>query len=57
MKQISLANSGFELTMMRTGKRVFLDEMNLQVQWGELAALIAPYDLRLPHGPPVPHAR
>jgi len=28
MKQISLASSGFELSIKRTRKREFLDEMN-----------------------------
>ena len=36
MKQISLANTGFELVTKRTRKREFLDEMNLMVPWAEL---------------------
>lgn len=43
MKQISLANSGFELATKKTRKREFLDEMNLVVPWAELVALIEPY--------------
>lgn len=40
MKQISLANTGFEVSTKRTRKREFLDEMNRVVPWSELAALI-----------------
>ena len=43
MKQMSLGNTGFELSNKRTRKREFLDEMNLVVPWGELVALIAPH--------------
>ena len=43
MKQISLANSGFELVTKRTRKREFLDEMNLVVPWTELIGLIEPH--------------
>lgn len=43
MKQMSLGNSGFELSNKRTRKREFLNEMNLVVPWGELVALIAPH--------------
>jgi len=43
MKQMSLGQSGFELSNKRTRKREFLDEMNLVVPWGELVALIAPH--------------
>ncbi len=43
MKQISLANTGFELVTKRTRKREFLDEMNLMVPWTELVALIEPF--------------
>jgi len=43
MKQISLANTGFELVTKRTRKREFLDEMNLMVPWAELVALIEPF--------------
>ncbi len=43
MKQISLAQSGFELVTKRTRKRDFLDEMNLVIPWTELLALIAPH--------------
>jgi len=43
MKQISLANGGFELVTKRTRKREFLDEMNLVVPWPELIGLIEPH--------------
>ncbi len=43
MKQMSLANSGFELVTKRTRKREFLDEMNLVVPWTELIGLIEPH--------------
>jgi len=43
MKQMSLGQTGFELSNKRTRKREFLDEMNLVVPWGELVALIAPH--------------
>ena len=43
MKQISLAESGFERALKRTRKRVFLDEMNCVVPWSELVALIEPH--------------
>lgn len=43
MKQISLANTGFEVSTKRTRKREFLDEMNRVVPWSELAALIEPH--------------
>ena len=43
MKQISLANSGFELVTKRTRKREFLDEMNLVVPWTELIGQIEPH--------------
>ena len=45
MKQISLAQStsGFELSIKRTRKREFLDEMNTVVPWAELLALEAPH--------------
>ena len=43
MKQMSLANTGFELSSKRTRKRAFLDEMNLVVPWRELVALIEPH--------------
>ncbi len=43
MKQMSLANSGFELKTKRTRKREFLDEMELVVPWAELEALIEPH--------------
>ena len=43
MKQMSLANTGFELSSKRTRKREFLDEMNLVVPWRELVALIEPH--------------
>jgi transposase, IS5 family len=41
MKQMSLAQTGFELLTKRTRKRAFLDEMNLVIPWTELLALIA----------------
>jgi len=40
MKQSDL---GLNLTIKRTRKREFLDEMNQVVPWGDLVALIAPY--------------
>ena len=43
MKQMSLGERGFELKIKRTGKREFLDEMNLIVPWAELVGLIAPH--------------
>lgn len=43
MKQITLTASGFELTIKRTRKREFLDEMNLVVPWSELVGLIQPH--------------
>jgi len=43
MKQMSLAQTGFELVTKRTRKREFLDEMNLVIPWTELLALIAPH--------------
>jgi len=43
MKQISLANTGFELVTKRTRKREFLDEMNLVIPWSQLLALITPH--------------
>jgi transposase, IS5 family len=43
MKQMSLANTGFELVTKRTRKREFLDEMNLVVPWSELVGLIQPH--------------
>ena len=43
MKQLSLANTGFELVTMRTRKREFLGEMNLVVPWAELVGLIEPH--------------
>ena len=43
MKQMSLANTGFELVTKRTRKREFLDEMNLVIPWSELLSLIAPH--------------
>ena len=36
MKQITFANTGFELVTKRTRKREFLEEMNLVVPWTEL---------------------
>jgi IS5 family transposase len=36
MKQITLAQTGFELVTKRTRNREFLDEMNLVVPWREL---------------------
>jgi len=36
MKQISLASSGFELSIKRTRKREFLDEMNQVIPWQAL---------------------
>mgnify|MGYP001265002544 CR=1 FL=1 len=43
MKQMSLAQTGFELVTKRSRKREFLDEMNLVIPWTELLALIAPH--------------
>jgi transposase, IS5 family len=43
MKQLSLAQTGFELVIKRTRKREFLDEMDLVIPWTELLALIAPH--------------
>jgi transposase, IS5 family len=43
MKQISLGITGFELSIKRTRKREFLDEMNLVVPWSELVSLIQPF--------------
>jgi hypothetical protein len=43
VKQMSLAQTGFELVTKRTRKREFLDEMNLVIPWIELLALIAPH--------------
>ena len=43
MKQISLAQSGFELASKRTRKRTFLDEMDRVIPWSDLLALIAPH--------------
>ena len=39
MKQMSLAQTGFELVTKRTSKREFLDEMTLVIPWTELLAL------------------
>ncbi|MBK6866425.1 MAG: hypothetical protein IPG98_00340 [Burkholderiales bacterium] len=44
MKQSDL---GLNLSVKRTRKRRFLDEMNAVVPWADLVALIAPYALRL----------
>lgn len=43
MKQITLSQAGFERERIRTRKRVFLDQMNAVVPWGELVALIEPH--------------
>jgi transposase, IS5 family len=43
MKQITLAQTGFELGTKRTRKREFLDEMNLVVPWCELVEVIQPF--------------
>jgi IS5 family transposase len=43
MKQITLAQTGFELVTKRTRKREFLDEMNLVVPWRELVEVIQPF--------------
>ncbi|TXI31235.1 MAG: IS5/IS1182 family transposase, partial [Ottowia sp.] len=40
MKQADL---GLNLSVKRTRKRRFLDEMNAVVPWADLVALIAPY--------------
>ena len=41
----SLAPTGFELVTERTGKRVFLEEMNLLLPWTELVGLIQSHAL------------
>ena len=43
MKQMSLGNSGFDLSPKRTRKREFLDEMNQVVPWADLTMLIEPH--------------
>jgi transposase, IS5 family len=43
MTQLSLAQSGFELSPKTTRKRQFLDEMNQAVPWDDLVALIQPH--------------
>jgi IS5 family transposase len=43
MKQMSLGSTGFELSMKRTRKREFLDEMDRVVPWAALVDLITPY--------------
>jgi IS5 family transposase len=43
MKQITLAETGFELVTKRSRKREFLDEMNLVVPWRELVEVIQPF--------------
>ena len=43
MRQISLANTGFEVSTKCPRKREFLDEMNRVVPWAELVALIEPH--------------
>jgi IS5 family transposase len=43
MKQMSLSNSGFDLSPKRTRKREFLDEMSRVVPWGDLTMLIEPH--------------
>jgi len=40
MNQISLAQTGFELSIKRTRKREFLDEMNLVIPWAEVLGLL-----------------
>jgi len=40
MKQISLAQTGFELATKRTRKREFLDEMNAVIPWAALLVLL-----------------
>jgi len=40
MKQISLAQTGFELSIKRTRKREFLDEMNAVIPWAALLGLL-----------------
>ncbi|MBS3947109.1 MAG: hypothetical protein KGZ57_02220 [Dethiobacter sp.] len=40
MNQISLAHTGFELSIKRTRKRVFLDEMNTVIPWAALLGLL-----------------
>jgi len=40
MNQISLAHTGFELSIKRTRKREFLDEMNLVIPWAEVLGLL-----------------
>lgn len=42
-KQISLATTGFELFTKGARKRVFLDEIDLVVPWGQLVGLIDPF--------------
>lgn len=38
MEQIGLAVTGFESTAKKARKRVFLDKVNLVVQWTELVS-------------------
>ena len=40
MKQINLAQSGFEMAKNTTRKRIFLEEMNKVVPWQALVALV-----------------
>ena len=41
MKQLSLVNTGFELSTKRTRKRAFLAQMDAVIPWTELLSLIA----------------
>ena len=41
MNQISLSQTGFELSAKRTRKRIFLDEMQRIIQWDILVGMIA----------------
>lgn len=43
MKQLNLSTTGFEKAPMRTRRRVFLEEMDRVVPWGDLVALVAPH--------------
>ena len=51
MKQISLAQSGFEIAKKTTRKRKFLEEMNKVVPWRALVALVES------HAPPADRGR
>ncbi len=52
MRQISLSMNGFELSLKKARKRVFLDERDRIVPWGALIGLIDPYASKGKHGRP-----